>query len=323
MLKRRSLLALPMVCSALAAQGVLAQDGFPKKPIRVVLPFASGSGSDASLRYVTSKIGQATGWTFVVENKPGGNSFIGVHDFMRASADGYTLLYSGGTTHGVNSALFKQLPYDPVKDMVPEVSVVFSPMVLLARPSLQVDTTAQLIELIRKQPGKYTAATGSAFQQLAVHLLRHEAGLDFHDVAYKGSAQSMTDLLGGHVDFTIVDGGAAMPMVRSGKLKALAVTSGRRVAALPDTPTMAEAGLPDIRLNGWAAFFARAGTPQPVLEKLRQAFNQYLQSADYEKYAAENASFHENLSPEQMNQFIRSEIERAKSTFQRAGLKPQ
>ncbi|WP_027016776.1 Bug family tripartite tricarboxylate transporter substrate binding protein [Comamonas composti] len=323
MLNRRHLLALPLAGSALGGTSAFAQPDFPGKPIRVVLPFASGSGSDNSVRYVTSKVGEAMGWTFVVDNKPGGNSFIGVHDFLRAPADGHTLLYSGGTTHGVNSALFRQLPYDPIKDMVPVVSVVFAPMVLLARPSLRVDSAAQLIELIRKEPAKYTAATGSTFQQLAVNLLRHEAGLDFRDVAYKGSAQSMMDLVGGHVDFTIVDGGAAMPMVRSGMLKALAVTSGRRVSALPSTPTMAEAGLPDIRLNGWAAFFAKAGTPGPVLEKLRQAFTPYLQSAEYEKYVAENAGFYESLSPEQMNQFIRSEIERAKSTFQRAGIKPQ
>ncbi len=323
MIQRRHMMIGALAASALLATQAHAQTPYPNKPIRLVIPFASGSGTDNSARNFTQKISEKTGWTFIIDNKPGGNGFIGINDLLRAPADGYTLIYTGGTTHGVNSALFKKLPYDPIEDFIPVVPAVFSPMVLLARPSLGVQTAGELIDLIRKNPGKYSAATGSSFQVLAINLLRQQGQLNFQDVSYKGSAQSMTDLLGGHVDFTMVDGGAAMPQIHSGNLKALAVTSARRVSALPSTPTMAEAGLPDIRLNGWAALFVKKGTPQAVIDTLREAFNTYFRSAEYEKYIADNAGFHEDMTPAQLSTFIRSEIERAKSTFERAGIPPQ
>lgn len=323
MIERRSILLSALASGALLATHAQAQTGFPNKPIRLIIPFASGSGTDNSARNFTQKVSEKTGWTFIIDNKPGGNGFIGMSELLRSPADGYTLVYTGGTTHGVNSALFKKLPYDPIEGFAPVVPGLFAPMVLLARPSLGVKSAGELVDLIRKNPGKYSAATGSAFQVLAVNLLRQQSKLDFQDVSYKGSAQSMTDLMGGHVDFTFVDGSAAMPQIRAGTLKALAVTSARRVAALPSTPTMAEAGLPDIQLNGWAALFAKKGTPQAAIDTLRKAFNAYFSSAEYDQYLAENASFHEDMTPAQMTSFIRSEIDRAKTTFERAGIQPQ
>lgn len=300
-----------------------AQDDFPARPIRLVVPFATGSGTDNSVRNFTQKVAEKTGWTFVIDNKPGGNGIIGINELLRAPADGYTLMLTGGTTHGVNSALMKQLPYDPINDFVPVTAVAFAPMVLLARPSLNVQTAAELVELVRRNPGKMTAATGSSFQVLAINLLRHQAGLDFRDVAYKGSAQSMTDLLGGHVDFTMVDLGAAMPQVRAGALKPLAVTSPQRLASLPDTPTMAEAGLPDIRLTAWAALFVRQGTPEARIAKLREGLNRYFLTPEYGEYLVQNASYHEDMTPAQLIAFIRAEIERAQKTFAQAGIQPQ
>lgn len=321
-IRRRQLVAA-LGASPLWFTAVHAQSDFPQKPIRLVIPFASGSGTDNSARNFTQKVSERVGWTFLIDNKPGGNSLIGISELLRSPADGYTLILTGGTTHGVNSALFKKLPYDPVNDFIPVTAVAFSPMVLLARPSLNVQTAGELVELIRKNPGKFSGATGSSFQILAINLLRHQAKLEFQDVSYKGSAQSITDLLGGHVDFTIVDGGAAIPQVKAGNVKALAVTSAKRLAALPGTPTMAEAGLPDIRLNGWAALFVKKGTPMPIVDKLRQGLNSYFRSPEYEKYLTDNASFHEDLTPAQITSFIESEIERAKTTFERAGIQPQ
>ncbi|CAM5795312.1 Bug family tripartite tricarboxylate transporter substrate binding protein [Ottowia pentelensis] len=323
MLNRRDLFVLGAAAGIALSPVAYAQSSFPDRPIRIVVPYASGSGTDNTARHFSQRVAMATGWTVIVDNKPGGNAFIGINDVLRSPADGYTLLYTGGSTHGVNSALFKKLPYDPLRDFVPVAPALFSPMVLLASPSLNVKTAAELVDLIRKNPGKYSAATGSPFQQLAVNLLRQQGKLDFQDVQYKGSGQSMTDLLGGHVDFTMVDGAAAMPQVHGGKLKALAVTSKRRVAAFPSTPTMAEAGLPDIQLNGWAGLFAKTGTPEPVLGKIREVFNAYFQSAEYKQFLDANAGFYEDLSPAQMMDFIRSEIARAQSTFQRAGIEPQ
>lgn len=181
----------------LTAVSVHAQaDKFPSKPIRMVVPFATGSGTDNSARYFMAKMAERNGWTVIIENKPGGNSFIGLAEVQRSPADGYTLVYTGGTTHGVNPALFKQLPCDPIKDFTGIAPGVFSPMVLLAKPSLNVKTAQELIDLIRKNPGKFSGATGSSFQVMAMEVFKHEAKLDTVNVSYKGSAQSMTDLMG-------------------------------------------------------------------------------------------------------------------------------
>lgn len=323
MIGRRSLVAGAVLACISMVNNSHAQAEFPSKPIRLIVPFASGSGTDNSARNFSQKVSEKTGWNIIIENKPGGNGFIGINDLLRSPADGYTLIYTGGTTHGVNSALFKKIPYDPISDFTSVTPGVFTPMVLLARPNLNIKTAGELIELIRKNPGKFSAATGSSFQVLAINLLRSQAKLDFTDVSYKGSAQSMTDLLGGHVDFTMVDMSAAIPQIRGGAFAPLAVTSATRISALPSTPTMAEAGLPDIQLSAWAGLFVRSGTPQAIVDQLRVAFSDYFKTPEYEEYLTERGSFYEDRSPEQMTDFVRSEIKRAKEVFERAGITPQ
>ncbi len=324
-LLRRTALAASLACAALLAVGTAyAQaDTFPSKPIRVIVPYGTGSGTDNSVRYFTQKVAEKTGWNFIIENKPGGNGFIGLGEVLRSPADGYTLVYTGGTTHGVNSALFKKLPYDPIKDFTPVTPGLFAPMVLLAKPALNVKTAGELVELIRKNPGKYSGATGSSFQIMSMEVFKHENKLDTVNVPYKGSAQSMTDLLGGHVDFTLVDLAAGMPQIKAGALKALAITAPKRVDALPDVPTMGEAGLPDIHLVGWAGLFVKTGTPAPVLAKLQDAFNEFFSTPEYKAYLSENGNYFTQMTSAQMNDFIAAEIVRAKAAFKRAGIKPE
>jgi len=324
-LLRRTALATGLACGVFLAVGAAhAQaDKFPSKPIRLIVPYGTGSGTDNSARYFTQKIAEKTGWTFLIENKPGGNGFIGLGEVQRSPADGYTMVYTGGTTHGVNSALFKKLPYDPLKDFTPVTPGVFSPMVLLAKPDLNVKTAAELVDVIRKNPGKMAGATGSSFQIMAMEVFKHENKLETTNVPYKGSAQSMTDLLGGHVDFTLVDLAAGLPQIEAGRLKALAVTSPARVDVLPDVPTMAQAGLPDIRLAGWAALFVKAGTPEPVVATLQKAFNGYFQSPDYKAYVGRTGGYYTAMSTPEMMSFITTEIERSKAALQRAGIQPE
>lgn len=315
--RRALVLALATVVPAFP---VLAESRFPDKPIRIVVPFPPGSGTDVSTRYFSQQVAIRTGWNFVVDNKAGANGFIGLEDVLRAPADGYTLVYTGGTTHGVNSALFKKLPYDPVADFIPIAPGLFTPMVLLASPKLKVSNAAELLAYIRRNLGKASFAAGSSFQQLAGELFAQQAGLEVNQIPYKGSGQSITDLLGGHVDFTIVDLSAAMPHIRAGTLKALAVMAGKRVPPLPDVPTMSEAGLPAIQLNGWAGLFVKKGTPEPVVAALRRAFGDYFQSAAYAKYLSENGNYMMPMSPERMQEFVASEIKRAREVFARAGI---
>ena len=316
---RRRALAIALA-AMLPLASANAEPRFPDKPIRVVVPFPPGSGTDVSTRHIAQQIAAKTGWTFVVDNKAGANGFIGLGDVLRAPADGYTLVYTGGTTHGVNSALFKKLPYDPVADFIPIAPGVFSPMVLLARPSLNVSSGAELLAYIRQNPGKATFASGSSFQQLAGELFKQQAGLQVNHVPYKGSAQSMTDLIGGHVDFSFIDLSAAMPHIRAGTLKPLAVMTSTRIPSLPATPTMAEAGLPPIHLSGWAAIFVKTGTPAPVVAELRRVFGDYFRSQEYGRYLSDNGNYMEAVSAEQMSSFISAEIKRAKEVFARAGI---
>jgi tripartite-type tricarboxylate transporter receptor subunit TctC len=310
------------IATAVPVLPALAQSKFPDKPIRIVVPFAAGSGTDVSTRYFSQQVATRTGWNFVVDNKAGANGFIGLEDVLRAPADGYTLVYTGGTTHGVNSALFKKLPYDPVADFIPIAPGLFSPMVLLASPKLKVTNAAELLAYIKANPGKASFAPGSSFQQLAGELFAQQAGLQVNQVPYKGSSQAITDLLGGHVDFAIVDLSAAMPHIRAGTIKGLAVMSDKRVPPLPDVPTMGEAGLPAIQLDGWAGLFVKKGTPALVVAELRRAFSDYFQSADYSRYLSSNGNYMKTMSPEQMQDFVASEIKRAKEVFARAGVQP-
>lgn len=195
-------------------------------------------------------------------------------------------------------------------------------MVALVSPKLKVSTAAELLAFIKANPGKTNFAQGSAFQQLAGELLAQKGGLSINHVPYKGSAQVVTDLLGGHADFGIVDLSAGMPHIRAGTIKALAVMSDRRVPPLPDVPTFGETGLP-IQLDGWAGLFVKRGTPDTVLAELRRAFNDYFQSPDYAKYLTSNGNYMKPMDPEQMQDFVAAEIRRAKEVFARAGVQPQ
>ncbi len=308
---------------ALAFSGAARADTYPSKPIRLIVPFSAGSGSDNSARYIAQHVAERTGWNFIVENKAGGNGFIGLAEVQRSPADGYTLMYTGSTTHGVNSALFKKLPYDPIKDFVGVSPGAFTPMVLLAKPALNVKTAQELIELIRKNPGKLSGATGSSFQVLAMEVFKHDAKLDTVNVSYKGSAQSMTDLHGGHVDFTLVDLSAGLPLIKAGTLKALAVTTPRRLTALPDVPTTAEIGLPGVRPIGWAGIFAKTGTPASVMATLQRGFTDYFQTPEYAAWLAEKGSYYTPMNSQGMETFVIEEIARAKAALKLAGMEPQ
>ncbi len=316
---RRTLL---LAMAAAPVLPVFARANFPERPIRLVVPFPPGSGTDVSARFFTQQVSKRTGWNFVVDNRAGANGIIGLEEVLRAPADGYTMVFTGGTTHGVNSALVKKLPYDPEADFTPIALGHFSPMVLLASPALKVSSASELLAYIKNNPGKATFASGSSFQQLAGELFAQQANLSVNQVPYKGSAQSITDLLGGHVDFSIIDLGAAMPHIKAGSIKALAVMTARRVPPLPNVPTMGEAGLPPIQLNGWAGLFVKKGTPASVIAELRRPFGEYFQTTEYAKYLGENGNYITPMTPEQLQEFIGSEIRRAKEVFARAGVQP-
>ena len=307
----------------LATPAARAQEAFPSRPIRLLVPFATGSGTDNTARHLAQRLGERTGWKVVVENKPGANAFIGLQEVLRAPPDGYIVTLTGGTTHGANSAMFRKLPYDPIADFIPIAPNAFAPLVLLAAPQLNVGTAAELLAKLRAEPGRHTFAHGSAFQRLAGEIFKDMAKIDVAQAAYKGSAQSMTDLIGGHVAFTFVDTAAGMPQIRAGTLKPLAVSSARRIAALPDVPTMGEAGLPDMQLTAWSAIFAPRGTPALAVAELRRVFGEYFASDEWRKYISDSGGFWEPMTGPQMTRFIENEIARYTAAFRKAGIEPE
>ncbi len=252
----------------------LAQD-FPKQVIRIVVPFAAGSGTDLSAREMSQKIAEATGWNFVVDNKAGANGVIAIQEVMRAPADGYHLIMTGSTTHAANPALFKKLPYEPLGDFAPVIRTGVVPLVLFVAAKHKIQNVGELTELARKNPGKLSFATGSASHRLAAELYRQAAGINVNHVPYKGSAQALTDLIGGHVDFMFVDTSVGMAYIKAGTLTPLAVTTLKPLEALPTVPTMAASGFDGYQVSAWSGIFAPKKTPAEIVQRLNQAFNAF------------------------------------------------
>jgi tripartite-type tricarboxylate transporter receptor subunit TctC len=246
---------------------------YPSKPIRVVVPLAAGGTGDTLGRLVAESLGTALNAPVVVDNRPGAGGVIGTEVVARSAADGYTLLVTS-SSHVLNSALRPgKLSYDPLKDFIAITQIADTHQVLLAHPSLGIGTVRELIAAAKAQPGKLTygsAGNGSA-THLNAELLKSLAGIDLIHVPYKGSTQARTDLLSGQVNLAIDGLLPTLPLVRSGKLRALAVTNGKRAAVAPEIPTMAEAGVPGYRSDTWYALLAPAGVPEIIVARLREA----------------------------------------------------
>ncbi len=317
-------LALALAGAMAAAPPAWSADDYPNRPIRVVVPFAAGSGTDNGVRMSTQYVAQHQGWNLVVDNKPGGNGIIGVQEFLRAPGDGYTLISTGNTTHAGNPVLFKQLPYDPIADFVPLHRSLVAPLALFVAPKHNIQDVPGLIAFIRSQPpNTVTYAAGSASHRATAELFSQRAGLQTTHVPYKSSPQALTDLIGGHVDFMFVDTAAVLGQIQGGTLKPLAVTSPKRVEVLPNVPTMIESGLPDFVMTGWSVLFAPRGTPPAVAERLRTAFRAYSNSPEGQKYRRDLGAYYEDQTPEQLQEFIRRELALYQDIYRKAGIQPE
>lgn len=266
---RRRELALLGAASLLTSTAVWAQ-GYPSQPIQVIVPFPAGSISDVVARIVSEKLSPRLGQPVVVQNRPGAGATIGSGEAARAKADGHTLLFSGNSTLAINPSLFRKLPYDPKKDFLPLTMAGEIPTVLIARKELPGNSLAELLKAVKAKPGSISIAYGSATAQVAIDVLNKEAGARFTAVPYKGEPLGMADILGGHVDMMILNLPVAYQAIREGKVKAIALPGNRRVEALPDVPLASET-VPSYSLpNGWLAFWAPAGTPPAIAERLHK-----------------------------------------------------
>ncbi|MDM0018796.1 tripartite tricarboxylate transporter substrate binding protein [Variovorax sp. J22R187] len=255
---------------------------WPSRPITYVVPFTPGGSTDVIGRLIAQKLGELLGQPVVVDNKPGAAGAVGAAYAAKAKPDGYTLFGGTISTHAINASLYKNLPYDPVKDFDPISLVAFLPNVLIVDPALGVDSVAELVALLRKEPSRRSFASSGAgtSTHLAGEMLGDMIGVKLTHIPYKGTPPAMLDVSSGQVTFMFDQLTAALPLVQAGKLKLLAVTSARRMALAPALPTMQEAGVPGFEMASWQAVYAPRGLPAPVGQRLATEIRKILLSPE-------------------------------------------
>ncbi|MDT0138362.1 tripartite tricarboxylate transporter substrate binding protein [Acidovorax sp. PRC11] len=304
---RRRLLAAAAACALLP--GLAAAQAFPGKPITIIVPFAAGGTTDILARIIAQGMGGELGQSVVVDNRAGAGGNIGGQVAARAPADGYTLFMGTVGTHAINAALYRKMPFDPVKDFAPLTRVANVPNLLVANPAQPFKTVQELIAYAKANPGKInfgSSGSGSSIH-LSGELFKSMAKVDMQHVPYKGSAPAVTDLLGNQIAIMFDNMPSAIQHVRSGKLRAIAVTTARRSSELPDVPTIAEAGVPGYEATSWFGMFAPAGTPAPVVAQLNAAIVKVLAQPDIRKKLAEQGAEAAGETPAQFADFIQKE----------------
>ena len=319
-----AVLLAPLALALAAGTAYAAESAYPNRPIRMVVPFAPGGGSDIIGRLVSLKLSEALGQPVVVDNRPGASANIGAAVVAHALADGHTLLL-GNANFTINPGLFRKMPFDPVKDFTPVSLLANALNVLAVHPGVPAASVKELIAVAKAQPGKLNFAspgTGTS-SHLGGELFRSMAGIDVATIHYKGAAPAITDLLGGHVSYTITSTLSVLPHVNSGKLRALGVTSLKRSSAMPDLPTIAEAGLPGYEVTNWYGVLTTARTPAPIVDRLNREIVRIVAMPDVrEKFLAQGAE-PETLSPAAFERFIRAEIAKWGKVIRDAKIQPE
>jgi hypothetical protein len=313
-------LIAPTVAAVMAAAAPLAM-AYPDKTITVVVPTAAGGGNDAMARTIAQKLGPLLGKTVIVDNRAGANGAIASEFVARAPADGHTLMFGYIATHAMNPALQK-LRYDPVTDFAPIGLVGYSPTLMVANATVPVKDVKDLVAQLKAKPDKYTyasAGNGTA-PHYAAELFKISAGVVMLGAPYKGAAPAVSDTIGGQTQFMFPSLFTALPHVKSGKLRALAIAGPKRSALLPDVPTLKEAGVDGVEVQQWYGFFAPAKTPKPIIDQLNKALNQVLADQDTIKRIEDHGADVETSTPEQFGELVKSELTRWKGVVQRAKL---
>ncbi|WP_407851675.1 Bug family tripartite tricarboxylate transporter substrate binding protein [Bordetella petrii] len=298
-------------CAAIALAGLTAtaHAAWPDKPVRIVVPYPPGGNVDVAARLIAPGLQAALGQPFIVENKPGAGGMIAGEHVARAEPDGYTLFMAANGPLLFSPLIFKRDAYKWDRDFAPISAISYTPLVLEVKPSLPVKTMGELIELAKKEPGKLTMASPGAgtTNHLVSELLQRITGARWTTVQYKGNAPANTDLLGGHVDFQFDQISVASPFIKEGRLRALAVTTAKRVPMLPDVPTFAEAGIKDMEASTFTGLLAPKGTPPAILAKLSQALDGILKQPDIVKRFNELGAEARGSSPEEFTRYLAAE----------------
>jgi tripartite-type tricarboxylate transporter receptor subunit TctC len=318
--------------AVLAAAGVLATLGLPaqaadwpdKKPISYVVPFTPGGSTDVVGRLLAQKLSERLHQSVVVENKPGAAGAIGAAYVAKAPPDGYTLFGGTISTHAINASLYKNLSYDPVKDFEPVSLIATLPNVLLVDPHLNVNTVAELIALLKKDPSKRTFASSGAgtSTHLTGELFAESIGVPLTHVPYKGTPPAMVDVASGNVTFMFDQMTAALPLLQQGKLKLLAVTTAQRIALAPEVPTLQEAGVPGFDVSSWQAVYAPKGTPKAIVDRLSKEIAEIVKEPDVQEKLGKTMGMQlVGSTPEQLRDLMAVEIPRWAEVVKKSGAK--
>jgi tripartite-type tricarboxylate transporter receptor subunit TctC len=304
---RRALLAAALAAPALAR----AQPGWPSRPVTLVAPNPPGGGTDFAARLYQDPLTRALGVPVVVENRPGANGNIAIQHVVRAAPDGHTLLLQYNGYHAGNPVLMPNLGWDPLRDLQPVGMATVAPHGIFAAPNLPANTLAELVAWVRARPGQvnYASSGNGSIQHIAGVMLARAIGVPMVHVPYRGAAPALQDVAGGRVELFITTPSSAIGLVQGGRVKALAIAGERRIAALPEVPTTAEAGLPGLVVDAWFAVFAPAGTPRPAVERINAAMREATALPEVRRRAEEGGVILRPLTVEEMEAVARREVE--------------
>jgi tripartite-type tricarboxylate transporter receptor subunit TctC len=316
---RRIVLAL---AAASLTSGAFAQ-AWPAKPIRLVVPFPPGGGTDIIARETSQRVAKATGWTFVIDNKPGAGGNLGVDSVAKSPPDGYTIVIGQSSNLAINPTLFAKLPYDPQKDLAPIVLLANAPLVMVTGMNTPYKTLADAVNAAKAKPGHVNFASpgNGTVAHLTSELFQRAAGVKTQHVPYKGASQAMTDVISGTVDLYMSSVPTLLGHIKQGKVRALAVTSAKRVDDLPDVPTINELGYKGFDAVTWFGLLAPAGTPKDVIAKISAEFNKALKEPELSKRLADEGADPAGGTPEQFAALIKDEIPRWGKVVRESGAK--
>ena len=288
------------------------QSAYPNRPIRLIVPYPPGGPTDIVARSLAQRISGEIGQQMVVENRPGANGNIGGELVAKSASDGYTLLFGSVGPLAINPALYQKMPFDTARDLTPISLVAELPLILVVNPALPVRSLSELVSLAKARPGGLTfgSSGNGSTQHLAGELFRSVAGIDLRHVPYKGAAPAMNDLLGGQIDMMIDLSPTALPHVASGRLKPLAVTTGRRLEVLPELPTFQESGFESFRVTSWFGIFAPAGTSGSIVSRLNAEVVRAVDSAESRERIAAQGAQPVSSTSEALSRFLSAEIAR-------------
>jgi tripartite-type tricarboxylate transporter receptor subunit TctC len=314
---------LAQACVLLVLAGPAVAQTYPARQVTIVVPFGPGSATDSTARVIAQNLQEALGQPFVIENKAGGGGMIGGGAVARAAPDGYTLLLTTNTTHSAAPGLFKNVPYDPIKDFTPVARIGSFPTFIAVNANLPITTIGGLVAYARQNPGKLVYGHGNSTGQIVGEALKHRAGIDIVRVGYRSNPPAITDLIGGHIGMMIPDFGLGLPQIKAQKIRALAVPTKERNGQLPDVPTLNDTVIPGFDLLSWVGLFAPANTPPQVVDLLAGELQKIVARPELKARFMDAGAETFWTGPREFDAYVKSELIKWTTVIKESGIEPE